>query len=212
MSVLGGHTFGVALQIWFGDVWRCFLIWKKWCDSNLTRAPQINISMVRDPIVVYDLVGSSPWQAMVCNYLSSYNTLTRTHTHTQISHINVQWDGVGYQHLPFQTNCPHVDHQLRLGTFGELAFVVFIVDPKRVTVAVALTKSSDELEESTKIPETLSPIIMEVENGYTWNVTILLEIHPFLTSMIMGGSVSDLEGASILQEWKFPQNYLFVVK
>ena len=73
---------------------------------------------------------------------------------------------MGYQHLPFQTNYPHVDHQLRLGTLGELAFVVFIVDPKRVTVAVALTKSSDELEESTKIPDTLSPRIMEVENSY----------------------------------------------
>ncbi len=33
-----------------------------------------------------------------------------------------------------------------------------------------------------------SPIIMEVENGYIWKVTILLDIHPFLTSMIMGGS------------------------
>ena len=28
-----------------------------------------------------------------------------------------------------------------------------------------------------------------VENGYIWKVAILLEIHPFLTSMIMGGSV-----------------------
>ena len=36
----------------------------------------------------------------------------------------------------------------------------------------------------------LSPLIMEAENGFIWKVTILLEIHPFLTSMIGGGSVT----------------------
>ena len=48
------------------------------------------------------------------------------------------------------------------------------------------------------IIDTLSPIInsiMEVENGCTWKVTILLETHPFLTehdwTMIMGESVNN---------------------
>ncbi len=42
---------------------------------------------------------------------------------------------------------------------------------------------------------TLSPIIMEVENGHIWKVTTIGGTH-FLTSMIMGGSVHGLNDAS----------------
>ena len=42
-----------------------------------------------------------------------------------------------------------------------------------------------------------------------WKVTILLEIHPFLTSMIMGGSVDIKNGHIVKVESPFPRPIIF---